>query len=139
VHGASYFSGGGTVDFDGTYSAGNSPAIVGMGGNAVFGVANTLDINLGGTTPGNGTSNYAQMNITGNANLGGTLNLIPYNGFVPVAFDKFTVMTYASAIGKFSSVTGTTPAPGLTYSTVYLPTSLVVITTRQWREDLGRR
>ena len=137
VHGASSFSGGGTVDFEGTYSAGNSPAVVAMGGNAVFGVADILDVNLGGTTPGNGAGNYAQVNVAANANLAGTLNLIPYNGFVPVAGDKFTVMTYASATGAFSAVTGTAPAPGLTYTTVYSPTSLVVITTGNGEKTWG--
>jgi fibronectin-binding autotransporter adhesin len=137
VHGASSFSGGGTVDFEGTYLAGNSPAVVGIGGNAVFGVADTLDINLGGTTPGNGANNYAQVNVTASANLSGTLNLIPYNGFVPVSGDKFTVMTYANETGTFSSLTGTSPAPGLTYTAVYLPTSLVIVTTTNGDKTWG--
>jgi hypothetical protein len=137
VHGASSFSGGGTVDFEGTYLAGNSPAVVGIGGLAVFGVANALNLDIGGTTPGNTANNYAQVNVTGNANLGGTLNLIPYNGFAPVAGDKFTVMTYASETGTFASITGTSPAPGLTYSAVYLPTSLVIITTGNGEKTWG--
>ncbi len=97
VHGASSFSGGGTVDFEGTYLPGNSPAAVSIGGPVVLGPANTLDMDIGGTTPGNAANNYAQINVTGNANLSGSLNLIPYNGFVPAAGDKFTVMTYAGA------------------------------------------
>jgi hypothetical protein len=137
VHGASSFSGGGTVDFEGTHQVGNSPAVIGIGGNAIYGVASALDINLGGTTPGNGANNYAQVNVAAGANLSGTLNLIPYNGFVPVSGDKFTVMTYASESGTFSSLTGTSPAPGLTYSAVYLPTSLVILTTTSGDKTWG--
>src|SRR5262249_8714799 len=59
VHGASSFSGGGTVDFEGVHQVGNSPAVISIGGDAIYGVASALDINLGGTTPGNGPGNYA--------------------------------------------------------------------------------
>jgi hypothetical protein len=137
VHGASSFSGGGTVDFEGVHQVGNSPAVIGIGGNAIYGVASALDINIGGTTPGNGANNYAQVNVAGSATLGGTLNLLPYNGFVPVSGDKFTVMTYGSSSGTFSSIDGTSPAPGLTYSAVYLPTSLVIMTTTNGDKTWG--
>ncbi len=137
VHGASSFSGGGTVDFEGTHQVGNSPAVVGIGGNAIYGVASSLEIDIGGTTPGNLANNYAQLNIASSASLGGTLNLIPYNGFVPVSGDKFTVMTYGNETGAFSSITGTTPAPGLTYSAVYLPTGLVIVTTTNGDKTWG--
>jgi len=137
VHGASSFSGGGTVDFEGTHQVGNSPAVIGIGGNAIYGVASALDISIGGTTPGNGAGKYAQVNVAGSANLAGTLNLIPYNGFTPVSGDNFTVMTYASETGAFSSTTGTSPAPGLTYNAVYLPTSLVILTTANGEKTWG--
>jgi hypothetical protein len=137
VHGASSFSGGGTVDFEGVHQVGNSPAVIGIGGNAIYGMASALDINIGGTSPGNGAGNYAQVNIAGSANLAGTLNLIPYNSFTPVSGDKFTVMTYVSETGTFSSITGTTPAPGMTYNAVYLPTSLVVLATTNGEKTWG--
>ena len=69
--------------------------------------------------------------------LGGTLDLESATGFDPVAGDKFTVMTYGSATGAFSSITGTAPAPGLTYTPVYTPTSLVIITTANGEKTWG--
>lgn len=115
----------------GAYAPGNSPGIVTAAAvnfdNApVISGAPVLQIELAGTTLG---TQYDQLAVTGQASLGGTLALLPLNGFVPVSGDKFVVMTYANRSGTFSSVTGTTPAPGLTYSEVYLPTSLVVLTT----------
>jgi fibronectin-binding autotransporter adhesin len=115
----------------GTYAPGNSPGIVtaaavNFDNSPVISGAPVLQIELAGTTLG---TQYDQLQVTGPASLGGTLDLLPLNGFVPVSGDKFIVMTYANRSGTFSSVTGTTPAPGLTYSTVYLPTSLVVLTT----------
>ncbi|HKD38286.1 MAG TPA: PEP-CTERM sorting domain-containing protein, partial [Pirellulales bacterium] len=41
----------------------------------------------------------------------------------------FTIMTDAGVSGTFSSVTGTTAGPGLTYSVIYEPTAIVVLTT----------
>ena len=113
------------------YAPGNSPGIVtaaavNFDNTPVTSGAPTLQIELAGTTPG---TQYDQLAVTGQASLGGTLALLPVNGFVPVAGDKFMVMTYSNRSGTFSSVTGTTPAPGLTYSAVYLPTSLVILTT----------
>ncbi len=141
VHGATSFTGGGTRDFEGTYHPGNSPAVISIGGDVVFGVASTLDVSIGGTTPGNGAGNYAQANVAGAASLGGTLDLASYNGFVPTSGDKFTIMTYASESGAFSAVTGASAAPGLTYNAVYLPTSLVILTTtngeKTWGIDAG--
>ncbi len=115
------------VSFTGTYDPGFSPATVNVG-NIAFTSGSTLNIDIGGTSPG---SQYDQIISSGSPTLAGTLNLSPYGGFVPAAGDKFTVMTYASASGTFSSITGTSPAAalGLTYSVVYLPTSLVILTT----------
>jgi fibronectin-binding autotransporter adhesin len=115
----------------GTYAPGNSPGIVtaaavNFDNTPVISGAPVLQIELAGTTLG---TQYDQLAVTGQASLGGTLALLPLNGFVPDLGDKFVVMTYANRSGTFSSVTGTTPAPGLTYSAVYLPTSLVVLTT----------
>ena len=47
--------------------AGNRSAVVAIGGNAVFGVANTLALDIGGRAAGNAANNYAQVKITGPA------------------------------------------------------------------------
>ena len=122
-------SGGGQVNMEADVTPGFSPAAVTFGGNLAFDSTSTLHLDLGGTIPGNGPNNHDQVNVVGAASLAGGLDLVPYNGFVPVSGDKFVVMTYATASGSFSSVTGTNPAPGLTYVPVYSPTSLVILTT----------
>ncbi len=121
------------VNWAGTMDPGFSPTIA-TGGNIAFANTGALNIDLGGTIPG---SQYDQVDSSGVASLAGTLNLVPYGGFVPVSGDKFTVMTYTSETGTFASVTGTSPAPGLTYSAVYLPTSLVIITTTNGEKTWG--
>jgi fibronectin-binding autotransporter adhesin len=132
-------SGGGQVNMEADVTPGFSPAAVTFGGNLTFDSTSTLHIDIGGTTPGNGPNNHDQVNVVGAAALGGTLDLVPFNGFAPVAGDKFVVMTYANASGTFATVTGTTPAPGLTYTPVYSPTNLTILTTvtgeKTWAVD----
>ena len=130
-------TGGGQVNFEADVTPGFSPAAVTFGGNVAFDPASTLHIDIGGTTPGNGPNNHDQVNVIGTVSINGALDLVPYNGFVPVSGDKFVVMTYASETGTFSPFTGTTPAPGLTYNAVYLPTSLVIITTTNGDKTWG--
>jgi fibronectin-binding autotransporter adhesin len=130
-------SGGGQVNMEADVTPGFSPAAVTFGGNLAFDSTSTLHLDLGGTIPGNGPNNHDQVNVVGAASLAGGLDLVPYNGFVPVSGDKFVVMTYATASGSFSSVTGTNPAPGLTYVPVYSPTSLVILTTTNGDKTWG--
>src|SRR5260221_6051426 len=77
VHGASSFSGGGTVDFEGTYSAGNSPAVVGIGGPAVFAAAPNLGTNIGGTTRRERGFDYAPTYVAATPPITRTLRLMP--------------------------------------------------------------
>ncbi len=116
-----------------TYDPGFSPATVNVG-NIAFSSGSTLNIDIGGTTPG---SQYDQIISSGTPTLAGTLSLSPYGGFVPVAGDKFIVMTYPGATGTFSSITGTSPAPGLSYSVIYEPTALVVLATANGCQTWG--
>jgi PEP-CTERM motif len=48
-------------------------------------------------------------------------------------------MSYANATGTFSTINGTSPGPGLTYSVIYEPNALVVLTTangcKTWSAD----
>jgi fibronectin-binding autotransporter adhesin len=108
-----------------TYDPGFSPTTVFVG-NIAFNSGSTLNIDLGGTTPG---SQYDQIISSGAVTLAGTLNLVPYGAYVPAAGDKFVVMTYANATGTFSAINGTSAGPGLTYSVVYEPNAIVILTT----------
>ena len=121
--------GGGAAFIEGDLRPGNSPGVVSFGGDLVLDGLSQTFIDIGGTTPGFGTGHHDQINVVGNATIGGNLELDPYGGFVPVSGDKFVIMTYGSGTGTFGTVTGTSPAPGLTYTPVYLANSLVVLTT----------
>jgi fibronectin-binding autotransporter adhesin len=120
--------GGGTAFIEGDHRPGNSPGVVSFGGDLVYDGLSQLFIDIGGTTPGNGSGHHDQVNVAGAVSIDGALNLVPFNGFVPVSGDKFVIMTYASETGAFTPVSGTTPAPGLTYMPVYLANSLVIVT-----------
>jgi len=75
-------SGSGTIIGDitsaGTISPGNSPGILTIDGNYVQAPTGILTIELGGLTPG---SEHDQLIITGDASLGGTLNVQLLDGF----------------------------------------------------------
>jgi hypothetical protein len=62
-----------------------------------------LDAQIGGTTVG---SQYSQLNVTGAANLNGTLNIKLINNFLPSVGQTFHIMTASSLNGTFSKVTG---------------------------------
>jgi autotransporter-associated beta strand protein len=121
------------VVFTGTHDPGFSPTLLHVG-TVAYAPSATLLMELGGTSRG---SQYDAIDSSGTMNLGGTLDLVQLNGFVPMAGDKFVLMNYPTETGTFSSVTGTSPAPGLTYNAVYLPTSLVILTTTNGEKTWG--
>jgi Ca2+-binding RTX toxin-like protein len=49
---------------------------------------------------------FDQLNVTGAATLGGTLNISLVNGFVPTVGDSFQILNFGSRIGDFSSFNG---------------------------------
>jgi hypothetical protein len=59
-----------------------------------------LNMRIGGTTAGTG---YDQLNITGSAMLGGTLNVNLINGFSPSSGDVYEILTFASESGNFDT------------------------------------
>jgi hypothetical protein len=63
----------------------------------------TLNIDLAGTTAGTG---YDQLNISGSATLAGTLNINLAPGYIPNVGDSFTILTFASSTGGFSTING---------------------------------
>ena len=130
-------TGGGTAFIEGDHRPGNSPGVVNFGGDLAYGGLSQLFIDIGGTTPGNGAGHYDQVNVAGALSIDGASKLAPFNGFVPAGGDKFVIMTYASETGAFNPVSGTTPAPGLTYTPVYLANSLVILTTVSGEKTWG--
>ena len=85
----------------GTLAPGYSPGSLTVAGNLNLAPSSVTTIELGGTAAGTG---YDQINVTGTANLGGTLNLNQFGAFVPVAGNTFDYMTFASSTGNFAAV-----------------------------------
>ena len=87
----------------GTLAPGNSAGSTTIIGNYTQQAGATLQIEIGGPFAG-GT--YDLVSITGNATLGGQLQLAMLNGFIPSASNTFTVLNAAGSIsGVFSNVT----------------------------------
>ncbi|UCG85411.1 MAG: Ig-like domain-containing protein, partial [Gemmatimonadota bacterium] len=60
-----------------------------------------LMIDIGGT----GAGDYDQLNVSGVATLSGVIDAYQLNGFVPSPGDEFTIMTFSSRVGSFSTTT----------------------------------
>src|SRR5262249_46317749 len=122
----------GTVQLQGGLLAGSgtlaasvvNAAMVQPGGNGAAGIltiagdytqTGVLEIELGGTTPGDG---YDQLNITGKATFaGGTLSVSLINGFIPDPSgpDTFQILTFGAhdATDDFAVYTGLDLGGGL--------------------------
>jgi hypothetical protein len=87
--------GSGTIDSDvvvtGTHSPGHSPGIDNITGD--YTLSGTLEIEIGGLNPGEGSPNvddgYDQVNVNGNIVLGGTLDVVLINDFKPEVGQTF--------------------------------------------------
>ena len=82
----------------------------------------TVSLDLGGLTAG---SQYDLLTISGAANLAGTLDVTTFGGFVPTIGNTFTVMTYASRSGSFTTPNLPVIALG-TWAVGTNPTALVL-------------
>ena len=80
---------------------------------------------LGGTTAG---SEYDQLVVTGNANLAGTLDVSLLGEFHPSPGDSFTVLTYGSRTGTFTTVNLPLPPPqaGMEWEIEYGSNALIL-------------
>ena len=112
VHRGGTLAGSGTVNGNitnrgGTISPGDAsgvPGVLTVGGNyttlASQIAGGTLSIQIGGGNVGQ----VSVLDVQGNANLGGFLDPVLVNGFVPEIGQSFTFMNYASFTGSFSHI-----------------------------------
>jgi hypothetical protein len=117
VSGSGSYTGLGTATYLAALSPGNSPASVSYGGSVDLTSTATLDIDLGGTTVG---SQYDKLNVAGQLALGGVLDVVLYNGFSPMAGNKFDILDWGTRTGTFSSVELPALAGSLTWNTSQL-------------------
>jgi len=112
VSGGANFPGAGLVIFNGGYDPGDSPAEVTFNGDLNFGPANTLTMELGGTTGGD---EYDRLDVLGTLSLDGTMNVTLIDGFVPANGDTFDLLDWGSLDGTFDTVNLPSLAPGLAW------------------------
>ena len=95
-------SGPGTVKGNltnaGEVDLGSAAGTLTINGNYTQTAAGTLTLKIGGTTAG---SQFDQVNISGTATLGGTLNVSLSNGFGPSFGQEFPVIQFANSSTAF--------------------------------------
>ncbi len=92
----------GTLTVDGAFTQGSTGALV---------------VDIAGIAPGQAD----RLNVTGQATLGGTLEVIAIDGFVVGPGESFTILNCASRAGEFSTVFGKCLAPGVCFDVIYYP------------------
>jgi YVTN family beta-propeller protein/autotransporter-associated beta strand protein len=89
---------GGLILNNGVLTA--DPQTINVTGNYTQHAGGTLLLAIGGT----GAGQYDSLNVSGHAALGGTLQLVPTNGFLPKPGDQLSVITAAGGIsGGFAN------------------------------------
>ncbi len=91
------------VGAGGVFSPGDSPGIFTIAGDFEEEEGGEMDIFVDGTAPGSG---FSQVNITGTAAIGGTVNIILKNGFTPAPGQTFSFLNAAAVSGTFTQVNG---------------------------------
>jgi hypothetical protein len=71
-----------------------------VGGNYTQSSTAALDMGVGGRS----TTQFDQLDVTGNASLSGLLLVHLFNGFPPASSDSFPMLSYGSHSGSFSSL-----------------------------------
>jgi hypothetical protein len=114
---------GAVVTNGGTLAAGLSPGGVTISGSLTQSAGATLDVELGGLTP---VTTHDRVAVSGAATIAGTLHVSIVNGFVPHHLDTFTILTFGSASGTFSTLDVPDLGGDLGWKVHYNPTSVVL-------------
>jgi hypothetical protein len=85
----------------GLIAPGFSPGIIKIDGDYTQENDGVLEIEVGGLTPG---TEHDQLQVTGNASLGGRLEVPIIDGFVPEVNDEITILTAAEVNGRFGAL-----------------------------------
>lgn len=104
VMGGARLAGSGTVNGNlinqGLLSPGASPGLININGDFTQTSAGTFLAELAGTAP----ADYDRLIITGQANLDGTLQIVPISGFEPAVDQTFEIISATSLNGTFADV-----------------------------------
>ena len=92
----------------GVVSPGNSAGTLTIDGDYVQGSGGTLEVEIGGTTPG---TQFDLLAVSGAATLDGTVAYTQIGGFEPAFADEFQFLTSASRSGTFVAPPAGAPLP----------------------------
>ena len=109
----------------GNVNPGASPGILKVGGDFPQTATGHLNIEIGGRTAG---ADYDQLNMTGHATLGGTLEVRLINGFRPSGGDRFEILRYNSQAAFFDHIIGLNLGGGFFFQPIFSATNVVLTT-----------
>ncbi|MDP6633292.1 MAG: autotransporter-associated beta strand repeat-containing protein [Phycisphaerae bacterium] len=109
----------GSVNVAGAVSPGDSAGILTVGADVIFDQSADLIVEIGGTIAG---GQYDRLDVAGDLNLGGTLQISLINGFIPADGDTFDILNFGALNGTtFDSIEllGTAAAISWNFSALY--------------------
>jgi hypothetical protein len=110
----------------GTLAAGNSPGSMSITGDYTMAAPAVLEVELAGNGGVAGTD-FDQLVVSGNATLGGTLDLSYINAFTATPGQSFVILTAATLTGTFAQVTGTDAGPGKVFRVQYNANNVTLV------------
>jgi hypothetical protein len=83
-----------SVTLDGTIAPGNSPGILTVNGDFTFAADSTLEIEIGGTSPGVTSTDHDQVDVTGSVTISSNVTLMTssFNSFTAASGDSFVIV-----------------------------------------------
>ena len=115
---------GNVTNIGGVLTPGSSPGRLTISGAFTQQASGTLEIEIGGTTPGVA---HDQLAVGTSANLAGVLNVNFTNNFAPSMGDTFEILTSSSRTGTFSTGGGFAATNGVVLVPLYGPTNVVLV------------
>jgi hypothetical protein len=113
-----------TLTNKGELSPGQSPGTLNITGNYTQAASGQLTIEIDGPNPGSG---FDQLNVTGTANLAGTLNLRLANDFTPSLNQTFDIVKSAMRSGQFATITGVKPVSGVVLKPAFSANAVTIM------------
>jgi autotransporter-associated beta strand protein len=115
---------GGNVVNSGLVSPGNPTGTLTISGSYVQNSTGTLRIGVGGTAPGQ----FGVLAVNGHATIGGTLQIVPINGFQLAVGNKLTFLTATGGVsGSFSTIENLFPtSTAVAAQFVFLPDAVAI-------------